>query len=108
VPRATSTRAEWNARMIQGVKNEAARRIDAQFPGWRQRRAMMDWLYLSEKRADGGTLTPAERARVATYRAMRAWIKARTDASDAIEARVVSMTDAEAGTFNPTTAPEWP
>lgn len=100
--------AAWRDQLVSAVKAEAARRIEARVPPWKQRNLIAFAVDMADKRIGGGQMTPVERQQYDAAKTVWAWVRSVRTASDAIETRIQSMTDTEAGVFNVETAFEWP
>lgn len=89
-----SLRAEWaafeaerDAGLVRAIKDEAARRILARYPDWKQRTMIARHAELLTIRMSVATWTPAQAAEAAEIGRAWDWIRSVADASNALEAR---------------------
>lgn len=98
----------WVERKKKETKAEAGRRILARLPDFKQRNYLAFSLEMTRIEAAGSSLTQKQAAMLAFVQGEWDWAQSVRSASDAIEARIDAMTDAEAGVFDVSAAEEWP
>lgn len=89
---------EAKVALKQRIKDEANRRITAEFPEWKQRNMMAEMLDLFDK--EKGNWNQTDIDRVAELQGIWSWIKDVRAQSDSIESEVNGLTEEQVHSFD--------